>query len=96
LTQVNSDLTNKLNNAGGTLTGNLVMQKDVPIFEMMVNSSLKGQIRKNAKASVDYGTEIVDITGNVQTTLSIRDGNLRLIKLVNGVQIGYVDIASIP
>ena len=94
--RLNSDWGNKLNNTGGTLTGNLVIQKDVPIYEMMVNSNLKGQIRKNANASVDYGTEIVDTNGNVQTTLVIGSGKLRIIKRVDGVQTGYVDIAHVP
>lgn len=72
------------------------MHKDVPIYEMMVNDTLKGQIRKNASTSADYGTEVVDIAGDVRTTLVISDGKLRLIKRVNGIQTGYVDIANIP
>jgi hypothetical protein len=96
LTQVNSDLGNKLNNTGCTLTGNLVMQKEVPIYEMRVNSTLSGRIQKNAGGGADYGTEIVDVAGNVTTTLVITNGKLRLGKRVDGVIVGAVDIASIP
>ncbi len=96
MTQVNSDLGNKLNNTGGTLTGNLVMQKEVPIYEMRVNSTLSGRIQKNAGGGADYGTEIVDVAGNVTTTLVITNGKLRLGKRVDGVIVGAVDIASIP
>lgn len=96
ITKLNSDLTNKINNTGGTLTGNLVMRKDSPIYEMMVNDTTKGQIIKNANSSVDYGTQVVDIAGNVRTSLTVSNGRLRLIKYVDGVQAGYVDIASVP
>jgi hypothetical protein len=96
ITKLNSDLGNKLNNTGGTLTGNLVMQKEVPIYEMRVNSTLSGRIQKNAGGGADYGTEIVDVAGNVTTTLVITNGKLRLGKRVDGVIVGAVDIASIP
>lgn len=96
ITKLNSDLGNKLNNTGGTLTGNLVMQKEVPIYEMRVNSTLSGRIQKNAGGGADYGTEIVDVAGNVTTTLIITNGKLRLGKRVDGVIVGAVDIASIP
>ncbi len=96
ITKLNSDLGNKLNNTGGTLTGNLVMLKEVPIYEMRVNSTLSGRIQKNAGGGADYGTEIVDVAGNVTTTLVITNGKLRLGKRVDGVIVGAVDIASIP
>jgi hypothetical protein len=96
ITKLNSDLGNKLNNTGGTLTGNLVLQKEVPIYEMRVNSTLSGRIQKNAGGGADYGTEIVDVAGNVTTTLVITNGKLRLGKRVDGVIVGAVDIASIP
>ena len=73
-----------------------MMRKDSPIYEMMVNDTTKGQIIKNANSSVDYGTQVVDIAGNVRTSLTVSNGRLRLIKYVDGVQAGYVDIASVP
>jgi hypothetical protein len=96
LTQVNRDLGNKLNNIGGTLTGNLVMQKDVPIYEMMVSDTLKGRVIKNAGGGMNYGTQVVDISGNTETTLVVSEGRLRLTKRVDGVITGSVDIANIP
>ena len=96
MTQVNSDLGNKLNNTGGVITGNLSIQKNVPIYEMMVSDTLRGRIQKNAGGGIDYGTEIVDVAGNVATTLVITNGKLRLGKRVDGVIVGTVDIASIP
>ncbi len=78
------------------MTGNLVVQKDVPIYEMMVNSTTKGRVIKNASASIDYGTELIDIAGNVQTILTVTNGRLRLTKRVDGVITGSVDIANIP
>jgi hypothetical protein len=94
--QLNADLGNKLNNTGGVITGNLSIQKNVPIYEMMVSDTLRGRIQKNAGGGIDYGTEIVDVAGNVATTLVITNGKLRLGKRVDGVIVGTVDIASIP
>ncbi|HBC98681.1 MAG TPA: hypothetical protein DC053_03730, partial [Lachnoclostridium sp.] len=92
----NSNLGNKLNNTGGTLTGNLTLQKDTPIYEAMVSSTSKGRFIKNAGAGIDYGTELIDISGNVQTNLTVTNGKLRLVKRVDGVITGTVDVASIP
>lgn len=96
ITKLNTDLTNKLNNTGGTLTGNLTLQKDTPIYEAMVSSTLKGRFIKNAGAGIDYGTELIDISGNVQTNLTVTNGKLRLVKRVDGVITGTADVASIP
>lgn len=93
---LNTDLGNKLNNIGGTLTGNLVIQKDVPIYEMMVSDTLKGRVIKNAGGGMNYGTQVVDISGNTETTLVVSEGRIRLMKRVDGVITGSVDIANIP
>jgi len=62
----------------------------------MVSSTLKGRFIKNAGAGIDYGTELIDISGNVQTNLTVTNGKLRLVKRVDGVITGTADVASIP
>ncbi|MFT4107791.1 MAG: hypothetical protein QM657_18725, partial [Lacrimispora sp.] len=95
LTKLNA---NKVNNTGGDITGNLIIRKNVPVYMAMVSDTLKGAFLKNANGgtSHDYGTQIIDITGNVQTVLVVEAGKLSLIKTVNNIETGRTTIATIP
>ena len=80
---------------GGTLTGNATIKKEIPTLALEVDDKHSTTLIKNANSNVDNGTELTDDTDNVRTILTLKDGTLRLFKLVDGVHVGSKIIAQI-
>lgn len=77
-----------LDTSGGTITGDLEVNKNIPAVSLSVpNSEAEVILRKNANASADYGTNIVDIVseGNyTQITLGHNANEFILTRYENG------------
>lgn len=84
-----------LSKHGGMLDGNVTIQKELAEIVLKKSDTSGTIIQKNSSNSGDFGSLIVDISGNVMTVLTLRNGQLLLHKHVNGVEIGNVVIAEI-
>ena len=92
---VNMSATDYLPIAGGTLTGDTKIKKVIPQFVLEVNENRSATIQKNASDALDAGTAIIDKSDNVRTILSIQNGQLKLHKQVDGVEVGSMVVAEI-
>lgn len=54
---------------GGTITGDLTVNKEVPSLTFKYNNNLKAEVKKHAGADYDYGTKIDDYNGGVSDVL---------------------------
>ncbi len=81
--------------SGGTLTGDVTIEKDIPKSELKVSDELLTVLCKNATTEFNAGTEITDVSGNVRTVLTLKEGSLQLFKYVDNVLAGSVVIAEI-
>ena len=82
--------------AGDTMTGDLAISKAIPAVTMQVpDSEANAILRKNANASADYGTHIVDTAseGNyTQITLGHVADEFILTRYENGQPVGVYKI----
>ena len=83
-------------NSGGTLTGDTTIEKPIPQFALRASTTRATIIHKNATEDLDHGTAIIDRSDDVRTLLVIQNGQLKLFKQINGVEVGSKVIAEIP
>lgn len=80
---------------GGAFLGDVSISKYLPTFRLYIDDGKMSAFFKNAADTFDNGTSVTDISGNVQTTLTIQNGQLKLSKIVNGVEVGSKVIAEV-
>ena len=87
--------TDYLRATGGTLTGDVTMEKPIPQFRLRASETRATTIHKNATEETDHGTAIIDRSDDVRTLLIIQNGKLTLQKQINGTVVGEKTIAEI-
>jgi hypothetical protein len=85
----------KYDKTGGTITGNIMINKDVPDIQLKQSDWHRAAIYKNASSTNDFGTRIEDLTDNVASLMVLQNGRFEIHKYVNGVLAGYVVLADI-
>ena len=92
---INAENFGALSKHGGILDGNVTIQKDTAEIVLKKSDTSGTIIQKNSSDNGDYGSLLVDISGDVMTVLTLRNGQLLMHKHVNGVEIGNTVIAEI-
>ena len=84
-----------LSKDGGMLNGNVTIQKQMAEIVLKESDTRGTILQKNSNDNGDFGSLLVDISGNVMTVLTLRNGQLLMHKHVNGVEVGNKVIAEI-
>ena len=87
--------TDYLRVTGGTVTGDVNIEKPIPQFRLRASETRATTIHKNATEEIDHGTAIIDRSDDVRTLLIIQNGILTLQKQINGTVVGEKVIAEI-
>lgn len=82
--------------SGAIMTGDLEIARNGATYRLRVGDKSKSIFQKNANEKDDYGTTVMDTTGDYETILSIQNGKVTVTKRKNGVVIGTpVTLANI-
>lgn len=84
-----------LSDGGGMLKGNVTIQKQMAEIVLKESDTRGTILQKSSNDAGDFGSLLVDISGNVMTVLTLQNGKLILHKHVNGVDVGSVVVAEI-
>lgn len=84
-----------LSKHGGILDGNVTIQKEMAEIVLKKSDTSGTILQKNSNNNGDFGSLLVDISDDVMTVLTLRNGQLLMHKHVNGVEIGNLVIAEI-